>query len=101
MFLPILEPQKKRSIHIIKLNVFNNKKNKWINETLEVLMDAIEKKTYFFRTFSNSSNILMNFLSNNLNGKTRCRKIEPRGVLTKEGNAIVITSPLQNVSVIH
>jgi hypothetical protein len=36
MFLPIFEPQNKRSIYIIKSSVFNNKKNMWINETLEV-----------------------------------------------------------------
>jgi hypothetical protein len=83
MFLPILEPQNKRSIYIIKSSVFNNK-NMWINEKLEVPMDAIEKKTYSFRTTSNSLNIPMNFLSNHLNGKTRCRKIEPRGLLTKK-----------------
>jgi hypothetical protein len=49
MFLPILEPKNKKSIYIIKLNVFNNKKNMWINETLEVTMDAIEKKRILLR----------------------------------------------------
>jgi hypothetical protein len=33
----------------------------------------------------------MNFLFDHLNGKTRCRKMELGGVLTKEGDAIVIT----------
>jgi len=66
----------------------------WINETLKIGMDAIEKKTYCFRTTSNSSNIPMNFLFNHPNGKTRCKKIKPRVVLTKEGDAIVITSLL-------
>jgi hypothetical protein len=100
MFLPILEPQNKRSIYIIKSSVFNNK-SMWINEKLEVQMDAIEKKTYSFKTTINSLNILMNFLSNHMNGKTRCRKIEPRGLLTKKKDAIMITSLLQNVVVVH
>jgi hypothetical protein len=52
MFLPTFEPQNKRSIYIIKSSVINNNKNMWINETLEVAMDAIEKKTYSFRTTS-------------------------------------------------
>jgi hypothetical protein len=63
----------------------------WINETLEVAMYAIEKKTYSSRIASNSSNIPMNFLFDHLNGKVRCRKMEPGGVLTKKGDAIVIT----------
>ncbi len=54
-------------------------------------MDAIEKKTYSLRITNNSSNIPLNFLFDHLNGKTTCRKMEPSGVLNKEGDAIVIT----------
>jgi hypothetical protein len=58
---------------------------------LEITIDAIEKKTYSFKTISNSSNIPMNYFFDHLNGKTRFRKMKLGGVLTKQGDAIVNT----------
>jgi hypothetical protein len=48
-------------------------------------MDVIEKRICSLKRTSGSLNIPLTFLSNYLNGKTRCKKIKPIGVLTKEG----------------
>jgi hypothetical protein len=60
----------------------------WANETLEVVMDVIERGTHSLRKANKLWNISMNSLANHLNGKTKSMKMGPRGVLT---NAIMIT----------
>jgi len=56
----------------------------WTDETLKATMEVIERGTYSLRRPSKSWNIPMNSLANHLNGKTKSRKMGPRGVLTKE-----------------
>jgi hypothetical protein len=63
----------------------------WINEALELIMDAIENGTFSLRRASRAWNIPMSSISNHLNGKTKSRKIGPRGVLTEKKDAIMIT----------
>jgi hypothetical protein len=63
----------------------------WINEVLKTVMDVIENGTHSMKRASKSWNIPMNSFTNHLNGKTKSKKMGPRGVFTKEENAIVIT----------
>ncbi len=63
----------------------------WTNEVLEEAMDVIEKGTHSIRKANKSWNIPMSSLVDHLNGKTKSRKMRPRGVLTKEEDVVVIT----------
>jgi hypothetical protein len=62
----------------------------WTNEALEATMDVVERATHSLRRASKSWNIPMNSTTNHLNGKTRSRKMGPKGVLTKEEDVVVI-----------
>jgi len=66
------------------------KRGMWIDETLELGMDAIENGTFSLRRANKAWNIPMGCISNHLNGKTRSRKMGLGGILTKEKDAIVI-----------
>jgi hypothetical protein len=47
-------------------------------------MDAIKRGTHSLRRASKSWNIPMSSLADHLNGKTKSRKMAPKGVLTKK-----------------
>jgi hypothetical protein len=47
----------------------------WIDETLEAIMDDIERGTYFLTRANKQWNILLSSFSNHLNRKTRSRKM--------------------------
>jgi hypothetical protein len=47
------------------------------NETLKVVMDAIESKTYSLRMANKSWNIPLSSFFDHLNGKTRFEKMGP------------------------
>jgi hypothetical protein len=66
-----------------------NPRGKWSNESLEIAMDAIECGITSFLGANKFWGILVTSFSDHLNGKTRSRKIEPLGVLTKEENEVV------------
>jgi hypothetical protein len=53
-------------------------------------MEAIEKGTHSLKKVSKSWDVLLNSLSNHLNGNTRNMKIGPACVLTKEENATMV-----------
>jgi hypothetical protein len=63
----------------------------WIDEMLEVAMDVIEGGTHSLRRASRSWNLPMNSLIDHLHGKTKSRKMGPRGLLTKKEYAVMIT----------
>jgi hypothetical protein len=46
-------------------------------------MDAMERGDTSLRKATKYWNIPLTSLSNHLNGKTRCRKVGPQGILTK------------------
>jgi len=60
------------------------KRGMWIDETLELEMDAIENGTFSLRRANKAWNIPMGSIFNQLNGKTRSRKMGLRGVLLKK-----------------
>jgi hypothetical protein len=62
----------------------------WPDETLEAIMDAIEKRTCFLRRANKQWNIPLSSFSNHLIRKTRFRKMGLGGVFTKEENVVVI-----------
>jgi hypothetical protein len=62
----------------------------WINEPLEVVTDGVERGRCSLRKASMSWNLFLSSFSDHLNKKTRFRKMGPRGVLTKEGDVVVI-----------
>jgi hypothetical protein len=62
----------------------------WTNETLEAIMDAIEKRTCFLRRANKQWNIPLNSFPNHLNRKTKSRKMGLEGVFTKEEDVAVI-----------
>jgi hypothetical protein len=76
-------PTKTNRVHAI------NPIGKWSNESLEIAMDAIECGITYFLGANKFWGILVTSFSDHLNGKTRSRKIEPLGVLTKEENKVV------------
>jgi len=49
----------------------------WIDKTIEVVMDVVEKRTYALNKASNSWNIPMNFHCHHMNGKTKSIKMGP------------------------
>jgi hypothetical protein len=49
---------------------------------IEIAMDVIEKMTHSLKRASKTWNIILNSISDHLNGKTRSRNMRPRGVLT-------------------
>ncbi len=57
------------------------RKSMWIDETLKVTMDVIEKRTHSLRRANKSWNIPINSFFYHLNGKTKSKKMAPRGVL--------------------
>jgi hypothetical protein len=62
----------------------------WINEPLEVVMDDVERGRCSLRKANMSWNIILSSFFDHLNKKTRFRKMESGGVLTKEEDVIVI-----------
>ncbi len=79
---PYSQCTKKKSSNIIELSAFNNQKKMQIDETLKVAMDVIEKRTHSLTRANKSWNIPMNSFFYHLNGKTKSKKMAPRGVLT-------------------
>jgi hypothetical protein len=67
------------------------RKGMWTNEALEEEMGVIERKIHSIRRVYKSWNIPMSFFVDHINGKTKSRKMAPRGVFTKEEDAVVIT----------
>jgi hypothetical protein len=47
----------------------------WMDETLKIAMDVVERGTHFLKRASRSWNIPMNSLSDHPSGKTRSRKM--------------------------
>jgi hypothetical protein len=62
----------------------------WTDETLEAIIDTIERGTCFLRRANKQWNIPLNSFSNHLNRKSRSRKMGSRGVFTKEEDVVVI-----------
>jgi hypothetical protein len=62
----------------------------WIDETLKATMDVVERGTHSLRRANKSWNIPMNSTTDHLNGKTRSRKLGPKGVLTRKEDVVVI-----------
>jgi hypothetical protein len=57
---------------------------------LEAIMDVVERETHSLRRANKSWNIPMSSTTDHLNGKTRSRKMGPRGVLTRKKDVVVI-----------
>jgi len=57
---------------------------------LEATMDVVERRTCYLKRANRPWNILLNSLSNHLNGKTRFKKMGPRGVLIEKKDVTVI-----------
>jgi hypothetical protein len=66
-------------------------KGMWMDETLETTMDVVERGSHSLRRAKRSWSIPMSSLSNHSNGKTRSRKMGPRGVRIKVEDSAVIT----------
>jgi hypothetical protein len=61
-----------------------------IDDALETKMDVVEKGTYSLIRANKTWNILLNSFFNHLNGKTRSKKMGPRGVfITKEDVKVI------------
>jgi hypothetical protein len=63
----------------------------WIDETLEVAMDVIERGTHSLRKASRSWNLPMNSLVDHLHGETKFKKLGLGSVLIEEEYVIMIT----------
>jgi hypothetical protein len=66
------------------------KRGMWTNKALETVMDVVDKRTHSLKKDIISWNILVISIANHLNGKTKSRKMGPKGVLTEKEDAIVI-----------
>jgi len=62
----------------------------WTNEALEEAMDVIERRTYSIKRASKSWNIPMNSFFDHVNEKSKSKKMELGGVLTKD-DVVMIT----------
>jgi hypothetical protein len=71
----------------------------WMDEALKTLVDVDKRVICSLRRASKSWNISLSSFFYHLNGKTRFRKMGPRGVFTKENDVVVIkwTLDMQNV----
>lgn len=71
----------------------------WMDEALKTLVDVDKRGICSLRRASRSWNIPLSAFFYHLNGKTRSRKMGPRGVFTKEKDVVVIkwTLDMQNV----
>lgn len=87
--LPIFEPQNKRLLPQLNQLPLTTRRGMWTNETLEAIMDAIERGTYSLRKGNSSWNILMSSLFYHLNGKTKSMKMG-LGVLIKKEDATIL-----------
>jgi hypothetical protein len=62
----------------------------WTYDALGTKMDVVEKWIHSLRKANITWNIPLNLVSNHLNGKTKSRKMRPRGVLiAKEGVEVI------------
>jgi hypothetical protein len=53
------------------------KRGMWMDETLEIAMDVVERRSHSLRRANRLWNIPMNSFSNHMNGKTISRKMGP------------------------
>jgi hypothetical protein len=86
----VLDPQSKILTPQLNRMPPKTKIGMWIDEVLEVTMDVVERGTHSLRKASKSWNIPMNSIVDQLNGKTKSKKMGPKGVLTKEEVATMI-----------
>jgi hypothetical protein len=63
----------------------------WIIETLEAIMDAIERGTCFLRRANKHWNIPLSSFSNHINRKTSSMMMGLGGMFTKGKDVIMIT----------
>jgi hypothetical protein len=54
-------------------------------------MDVVERGNTSLKKVTKYWNILATSLSNHLNGRTRCRKVGPQGVLTEHEDEAMVT----------
>jgi hypothetical protein len=83
------KPQNKISTQLNQVPS-TTKEGMWTYEALELTMDVVENGTYSLRRASRAWNIPMSYILDHLNGKTRSRKMGPKGVLTEEKDVVVI-----------
>jgi hypothetical protein len=69
----------------------------WTNEALKVAMDVVKRRAQSLRRASKLRNIPMNSLFYYMNGKTKSKKMGPRGVLTKKKSCINDYMDISNV----
>jgi hypothetical protein len=67
------------------------KRAKWIDQHLENVMDAMEIRHTSFRKATKYWNIPLTSLSNQLNGRTKSKKMGSQGVLIEHEDAIIVT----------
>ncbi len=61
----------------------------WTNEMLEITKDVIERGTHSVRKVNNSWDIPMSSITHHLNGKTRFKKMGPKGVLREKKDVVM------------
>jgi hypothetical protein len=66
------------------------KKGMWTDEALELTMDVVENGTYSLWRARRAWNIPMSSIFYHLNGKTKSKKMGPKGVPTEEEDVAVI-----------
>jgi hypothetical protein len=54
-------------------------------------MDVVDKRDTSLKKVAKYWNILATSLSNHMNGKTRCKKVGPQGMLTKHEDEAMVT----------
>jgi hypothetical protein len=74
---------KKQNINILIESTPCNMQEKYVDRiSIRNNNDVIEKMTHSLKRASKIWNIILNSISNHLNGKTKSRNMRPRGVLT-------------------
>ncbi len=67
------------------------KKKEWTNQSLEEIMEAIERGTHSLKKEKRFWNIPLSSFFDHLNAKTRSKKMGPACVLTKEDVVTIVT----------
>jgi hypothetical protein len=62
----------------------------WTDDALKTTMDVVERKTHSLIRANKTWNIILNSFSNHINGKTRSKKMRPKGVFTTKEDVKVI-----------
>jgi hypothetical protein len=86
----VLDPQKNKSTPQLNQMPLTTRRGMWMDEALEISMDVIEGGTHSLKRANISWNIPMSSLYDHMNGKSKSKRMGPKGVLIEEKDSTMI-----------